>query len=176
MDPSDTPDPLTEMSLDLLDQLGRARLDVQRLEQEVRELGDARDRITALEGELNWARERALVAEEKAHQYSAEVEGARRQIAELHEQIGAVRARLGGRAAEGLAEIRAVLGVGGEANMQQVEEHLRGLTQALADRNRWISSLLSELVGRRFKLGRRELFDYEREFLEEQRPDLTRDP
>ena len=39
----------------------------------------------------------------------------------------------------------------------------------LADRNRWIASLLSELSHRRLKLTPRRLHAHERKFLEEQR-------
>lgn len=177
---ADSLDDLTAMSLDLLDQLAAARGDVLRMERELRERGDAVDRVRALEDELHWARERALVAEERTRQVGAELEAARREVMELHQLVGEMRSRAAHAAeTEAIAAVgglRIVLGLPEGSNLEQVSERVRGLVKSVQDRNRWIASLLAEVVGRRFKVGPRRLLDHEREFLERHRDELDAGP
>ncbi len=52
---------------------------------------------------------------------------------------------------------------------EQIVARIRDLESTLADRNRWIASLLAELSNRRLKLGKRELREHELTFLAEQK-------
>ena len=130
---------LTAHSLNLLDQLLQAKL-------ENRELAGGDESAESLRSQL--AREA-----DRATHLSAALE-------ELKESD---RLR-----ATAVRELCGACGLTEESSIGQAAERVRGLTHTLSNYERWIASLLSELTGRRFKIGRRELLDGERQFLERQ--------
>ena len=137
---------LTAYCLDLLDQLLEARA-------ENRELAGGNESSATLKAQLNEERERCR---------------------NLAEQLEAIKVADGERetTARELAAANRVLavavGLPEESSVGQVAERVNGLNLALADHKRWVAGLLSELAGRRFKIGRRELLEHERKFFDEQ--------
>ncbi|MBI4879420.1 MAG: hypothetical protein HY812_07130 [Planctomycetes bacterium] len=142
----------------------------------------------AADGRVSAVEERARAAEERARDLGAALEAVRERAYALHEKIADARSRLQA-AAEAvdqvgkqkdrdlemqrqtyetaLAEIRGALHLAPDAGPADMRVRIAELQTALADRGRWIASLLAEVAERRFKLGRRGLLPHEQAFLEE---------
>ena len=73
-----------------------------------------------------------------------------------------------------IRQIRAVLGMGETCQDDAIVATVRDLKDTLADRDRWVVSLLAELSRRRLKLSQRGLMEHEQRFLEE-KGDKTKD-
>jgi uncharacterized protein (DUF3084 family) len=164
---------LTAHSLNLLDQLMQAR-------QEIRKLSGGGDSAESLQSQLVQERHRVEQLRQELAQRSDQLAQRSNELArcsndltERSNELARVQSALSDlrevdrlRSAA-VAELCNASGLPEDSSIGQVGERVRGLARSLTDHQRWVADLLSELTGRRFKLGRRELLDHERRFLEQ---------
>jgi len=157
---------LTAHSLNLLDQLMQAR-------QEIRKLSGGDESAESLQNQLIHERQRVANLTEALAQRSNELARRSTELTERSNELARVQSALADlqetdrlRSAA-VAELCGASGLPEDSSIGQVAERVRGLARSLTDHQRWVADLLSELTGRRFKLGRRELLDHERRFLEQ---------